>query len=159
MAALGAVLVVTGWRLVSLDHVKHLLHVHGRLPALIWAVTFVLVVATDLLTGVLVGLALSLVELIPYWRTLKLGVGQDQEGEVTRVSLKGSATFLTLTRLTAVLEALPDSRMVKLDLGALRGMDHTTAQMLNEWVARRRKHGAAVEVAGPEEYTRSLMPA
>lgn len=159
MAALGAVLVVTGWRLVSLDHVKHLLHVHGRLPALIWAVTFVLVVATDLLTGVLVGLALSLVELIPYWRTLKLGVGQDQEGEVTRVSLKGSATFLTLTKLTSVLEALPDSRAVKLDLGALRGMDHTTAQMLTEWLTRRRKHGAAVEVAGPDEFTRSLMPA
>ena len=159
MASLGAVLVVTGWRLVSLDHVKHLLHVHGRLPALIWAVTFVLVVATDLLTGVLVGLALSLIELIPYWRTLKLGVGQEQEGEVTRVSLKGSATFLTLTRLTSVLEALPDNRAIKLDLGALRGMDHTTAQMLNEWLARRRKHGAAVEVAGPDEYTRSLMPA
>lgn len=159
MAALGAVLVVTGWRLVSLDHVKHLLHVHGRLPALIWAVTFVLVVATDLLTGVLVGLALSLVELIPYWRTLKLGVGQQEEGEVTRVSLKGSATFLTLTRLTSVLEALPDSRPVKLDLDNLRGMDHTTAQMLNEWLARRRKHGAAVEVAGPDQFTRSLMPA
>lgn len=159
MAALGAVLVVTGWRLVSLDHVKHLLHVHGRLPALIWAVTFVLVVATDLLTGVLVGLALSLVELIPYWRTLKLRVGQQEEGEVTRVSLKGSATFLTLTRLTSVLEALPDSRPVKLDLDNLRGMDHTTAQMLNEWLARRRKHGALVEVAGPDQFTRSLMPA
>lgn len=157
MAALGAVLVVTGWRLVSLDHVKHLLHVHGRLPALIWAVTFVLVVATDLLTGVLVGLALSLIELIPYWRTLKLGVGQDQEGEVTRVSLKGSATFLTLTRLTSVLEALPENRAVKLDLGALRGMDHTTAQMLTEWLARRRSRGGAVEVAGPDQYTRSLL--
>lgn len=159
MAALGAVLVVTGWRLVSLDHVKHLLHVHGRLPALIWAVTFVLVVATDLLTGVLVGLALSLVELIPYWRTLKLGVGQREEGEVTRVSLKGSATFLTLTRLTSVLEALPDGRPVKLDLDDLRGMDHTTAQMLNEWLTRRRKHGAAVEVAGPDQFTRPLLPA
>lgn len=159
MAALGAVLVVTGWRLVSLDHVKHLLHAYGRLPALIWAVTFVLVVATDLLTGVLVGLALSLVELIPYWRTLRLGVGQQEEGEVTRVSLQGSATFLTLTRLTSVLEALPDSRAVKLDLGDLRGIDHTTAQMLNEWLARRRKSGAEVEVAGPDRFTRTLLPA
>jgi MFS superfamily sulfate permease-like transporter len=159
MAALGAVLVVTGWRLVSLDHVKHLLHAYGKLPALIWAVTFVLVVATDLLTGVLVGLALSLVELIPYRRSLKLGVGQQEEGEVTRVSLKGSATFLTLTKLTSVLEALPDGRPVKLDLDNLRGMDHTTAQMLHEWLARRRKSGAAVEVAGPDQFTRSLMPA
>src|SRR3546814_5911565 len=56
MAALGGVLVVTGWRLVSLKHVRHLLKAHGPLPAAIWAVTFVLVVSTDLLTGVLVGL-------------------------------------------------------------------------------------------------------
>lgn len=159
MAALGAVLVVTGWRLVSLDHVKHLLHVHGRLPALIWAVTFILVVATDLLTGVLVGLALSLVELLPFRRNLKLGLDQREEGEQTHIALAGSATFLSLAKLTSVLEGLPESRRVRLDLGGLKGMDHTTAQMLNEWLARRRKRGAEVELAGPVQFTRSLTAA
>lgn len=159
MAALGGVLVVTGWRLVSLDHVRHLLHVHGRLPALIWATTFVLVVATDLLTGVLVGLALSLVELLPYRRSLKLGVGQRHEGETTHLTLKGTATFLSLARLNAVLEALPDNRAVRLDLDGLHGMDHTTAQTLGEWLARRRRSGSSVEVAGSERVTRSLAMA
>lgn len=159
MAALGAVLVLTGWRLVSLDHVRHLLHVHGRLPALIWAVTFVLVVATDLLTGVLVGLALSLIELLPFRRHLKLRVGQRHEADVTHVTLKGAATFLSLTRLNSVLEALPDNRPVRLDLDELKGMDHTTAQMLGEWLTRRQKRGVPVEVAGPAEMTRSLAKA
>ncbi|MEO5587085.1 MAG: SulP family inorganic anion transporter [Novosphingobium sp.] len=159
MAALGGVLVVTGWRLVSLEHVRHLLHVHGRLPALIWAVTFVLVVTVDLLTGVLVGLALSLVELIPHWRSLKLRVGQEHDGDVTHVALRGTATFLSLTRLNAVLESLPDSRTVRLDLGALKGMDHTAAQTLGEWLARRRKRGVPVDVTGPQEFTRPLAGA
>ncbi|MGC8020657.1 hypothetical protein ACP3WW_23365, partial [Salmonella enterica] len=70
MAALGAILVVTGVRLVSLAHVRHLFHSYGVLPALIWAVTLVVVVAEDLLTGVLVGIALSLLELVPHVRRL-----------------------------------------------------------------------------------------
>ena len=156
MAALGGVLVVTGWRLVSLDHVRHLLHAHGRLPAAIWVVTFVLVVATDLLTGVLVGLALSLIELLPYRRSLKLGVEEREAEETTHVSLKGSATFLSLARLTSVLERLPDHRPVRLDLHALNGMDHTTAQSMSEWLARRKRGGAKVEVAGPEDIVRPL---
>ena len=159
MAALGAVLVVTGWRLVSLDHVRHLLHNHGRLPVVIWAVTFVLVVATDLLTGVLAGLALSLLELLPYRRNLKLGVNTRADSEVTHLELTGAATFLTLPRLNSVLENLPPDRPVRLDLDALRGMDHTTAQALTEWLARRRQGGAPVRVEGPEELTRSLIAA
>ncbi len=39
MAALGAILVVTGWRLVSLSHAKHLFSHYGILPAFIWAAT------------------------------------------------------------------------------------------------------------------------
>lgn len=154
MAALGGVLVVTGWRLVSLDHVRHLFKVHGALPAAIWAVTFVLVVATDLLTGVLVGLALSLIELLPFRRNLKLGVEERHEDDVTHVALKGSATFISLTRLNSVLESLPLARKVRLNLDALHGMDHTTAETLGEWLARKRKHGAAVEVSGPDHLTR-----
>ncbi len=156
MAALGGVLVVTGWRLVSLDHVRHLFKVHGLLPAAIWAVTFVLVVATDLLTGVLVGLALSLLELLPFRRNLKLGLAERQDGETTHVTLQGSATFISLTRLNAVLEALPLTRAVRLNLDALHGMDHTTAQTLGEWLARRRKLGTPVEVSGPDHLIRPL---
>ena len=55
-AALAGVLVVTGWRLVSLRHVQDLLREHGRLPVAIWVATFVGVIATDLLTGVMIGL-------------------------------------------------------------------------------------------------------
>src|SRR3546814_6718689 len=45
MATLGTVLVVTGWRLVKLDHAPELLTHHGLLPVVIWATTLILVVA------------------------------------------------------------------------------------------------------------------
>lgn len=156
MAALGGVLVVTGWRLVSLQHVRHLLKAHGLLPAAIWAVTFVLVVTSDLLTGVLVGLALSALELLPHARDLRFRVHEHQDGEETRVALQGAATFVGLTRLNAVLEKQQADRSIHLDLGHVRTMDHTTAEALSEWIVRRRQAGREDRVTGPEAILRPL---
>ena len=159
MAALGGILVVTGWRLVSVTHVRHLFQNYGLLPAAIWAVTFVLVVATDLLTGVLVGLALSLLELIPHAKNLKLKVDEDHAEERSHVKLHGAATFISLTRLTAILEKIPAGRAVHIDLHALRGIDHTTAEMVREWMSRRRQAGHKVHVDGSDEMVGRLSPA
>ena len=156
MAALGGVLVVTGWRLVSLSHVRHLFHNYGAFPAAIWAVTFVLVVTTDLLTGVLAGLALTVLELAPHFRNLKLNVEEHEAGEATRLALGGGATFLGLTRLNKVLEKLPHGRPVHLDLGQLKVMDHTTAETISEWLNRRRQSGHADRVTGPAPILRPL---
>jgi MFS superfamily sulfate permease-like transporter len=150
MAALGGILVVTGWRLVSLSHVRHLFTNYGLLPAAIWAVTFILVVMTDLLTGVLVGLALSVVELVQHRKSLSLKVEEEEADDAQRVRLEGSATFISLTRLTHVLERIPNGRAVHLDLHRLRGIDHTSAEMVREWVARRLGGGQKVTFAGSD---------
>ena len=156
MAALGGVLVVTGWRLVSLKHVQHLLKAHGYLPAAIWAVTFILVVTTDLLTGVLVGLGLSLVELLPHGHNLGLKVHEHEDEAGPRLELHGAATFLGLTRLNAVLERQPADRPVHLDLDRVRAMDHTTAETLSEWISRRRQRGHQDRVTGPASILKPL---
>ncbi len=158
MAALGGVLVVTGWKLVSVKQVRHLFRVHGFLPALIWTATFLLVVTTDLLTGVLVGLALSVVELLPHVRNLKFRVGEQSLGDAVGLKLEGAATFLGLTRLTNALEQLPPGRAVHVDMNDVHMIDHTTAEMLSEWVVRRRMRGDDVRVAGAESLVRSIAP-
>ncbi len=150
MAALGGVLVVTGWRLVSLSHVRHLYDSYGVLPAVIWATTFILVVTVDLLTGVLVGLSLKLLELIPHIRSLRLKVHEDDEGEERDVRLHGSATFLSLTGLTQKLESVPMSRKVRVHLDQVTGIDHTSAEQIREWVGRRKKLGSDVTFSGPD---------
>ncbi|WP_294393353.1 SulP family inorganic anion transporter [uncultured Sphingomonas sp.] len=148
MAALGGILVVTGWRLVSFSHARHLFQNYGVLPAVIWAATFVMVVATDLLTGVLVGLGLSMLELLPHARRLGLKVDTDHAGEESRVALAGTATFVTLPKLTRALEELPNDRPLRLDLERLHAVDHTSAEMLRDWLHRRRKAGNTVELSG-----------
>lgn len=159
MAALGGVLVVTGWKLVSLKQVRRLFEVHGFMPALIWVATFTLVVTTDLLTGVLVGLALSALELVPHLRNLRFRVGEQTVGETVRLELEGAATFLGLTRLTNALEQVPVAKPVHVDLDRVHAMDHTTAEMLTEWLARRKQRGNAVTVSGPAPLLKTLAHA
>jgi MFS superfamily sulfate permease-like transporter len=150
MAALGGILVVTGFRLVSVSHVTHLFRHYGILPAIIWVATLVTVVAEDLLTGVLVGLGLSLLELIPHIRRLNLRVDA-QHGEAnSHVALDGAATFVMLPKLTRTLEEVPPNSRLTLDLARLTAIDHTSAEMLNDWLQRRRAAGMRVALAGAE---------
>ena len=127
--------------------------------SLIWAVTFILVITTDLLTGVLVGLALSAVELFQHRRSLRLKVDEEETDGARRVSLEGSATFVSLTRLTHILERIPVAAIVHLDLHRLRGIDHTSAEMMREWVVRRKVTGQPVVLAGPDDIVARLAPA
>lgn len=150
MAALAAVLVVTGWRLVHVGHVTQLFRNYGVLPALIWATTLIVVVAEDLLTGVLVGIALSLLELIPHAKRLKLRVHSEQEGDAHAIRLNGVASFLTLPKLSAALDEAPPTAPVELDVRALHAIDHTSAEMIRDWYARRVKAGVATRFNGAE---------
>jgi MFS superfamily sulfate permease-like transporter len=147
-AALAGVLVVTGWRLVSLDHVRHLFSRYGLLPAMIWAATFVMVVATDLLTGVLVGMALTLVELVPHLRRMRLRIDERALGEQEReVTLEGAATFVQLPRITKALDAVPDGGVVRLDTRGLSCLDHTCTEVLSEWLKSKARTGTRVELS------------
>lgn len=148
MAALGAILVVTGIRLVSLDHVKHLFRDYGALPALIWATTLTVVVAVDLLTGVLVGIALSMLELIPHLKRLRLKVDSDADADGHAITLNGTATFLTLPKLSAALDQVPAASPVRLDVRNLHNVDHTSAELLRDWLARRKAMGGQVTMDG-----------
>ncbi|MGK9230117.1 STAS domain-containing protein [Inquilinus limosus] len=150
MASLAGVLVVTGWRLVSLKHVRELLHRHGVLPAAIWAATVVMVVATDLLTGVLVGLGLSLLEVVPHLRRLPLRIGRrDLPSGETELRLEGAATFLQLPVLLRTLEALPAGATVRVDAGRLAHIDHTSMETIADWAERWTASGARVELHEP----------
>ena len=146
-AALAGVLIVTGWRLISLRHVRELLHRHGALPVGIWAATVAMVVGTDLLTGVLVGLGLSLVEIVPHLRKLPLRILQQQTapGE-TEVQFAGAATFVELPRLHGALEQMPHGSIVRLNMQQLSHMDHTCVELISEWAQRRTELGTRVEL-------------
>jgi MFS superfamily sulfate permease-like transporter len=148
MAALGAILVVTGFRLVSVKHATHLFRDYGALPVLIWAATLVMVVTTDLLTGVLVGIGLTMLELIPNLHRLRLRVYEGREADTHAITLDGTATFVTLPKLSETLDRVPAGTPVRIDASRLDAVDHTSAEMLRDWFQRRRASGHPVEITG-----------
>jgi MFS superfamily sulfate permease-like transporter len=147
---------VTGARLISLKHVTHLFSHYGVLPALIWVATFVLVVTTDLLTGVLAGIALSLVELAPHVRRLNLKVATAHNDERSHVSLDGAATFLSVPKLNKTLDALPEGKPLTLELHKVPAIDHSCAELLREWLGRQRKRGVDVTLLGSPKHLERL---
>lgn len=159
MAALAGVLVVTGWRLVSLQHARHLFQNYGPLPVVVWAGTLIMVVATDLLTGVLVGLALSLLEVLPHFRSLRLRMAERQDGEVQELALDGAATFVSLPMLSARLEALPNSGALRLNFANLAHIDHTCAELVREWIARKKRSGVKVDIEGANQHLQRFVVA
>lgn len=148
MATLGAILVVTGWRLVSVRHARHLYRDYGVMPVTIWATTLVMVVATDLLTGVLVGIALTTLELVPHLRRLRLRVFEATENGAHAITLDGAATFVSLPKLAETLDRVPTGTPVRIDASRLDAVDHTSAEMLRDWFQRRRAGGNDTELTG-----------
>ncbi len=115
---------------------------------MIWVTTLVMVVATDLLTGVLTGLALSMLELLPHWRHAKLDVQCDRNGNDVALKLSGRATFLCLPKLTRILDSVPSGGHIRLDIAELALLDHTCAEVMTDWVQRKRASGARIELVG-----------
>jgi MFS superfamily sulfate permease-like transporter len=149
-ASLAGILVVTGWRLISLHHVRALMHRHGFLPVVIWTATVAMVVATDLLTGVLIGLALSLIEVVPHVRRMPLRVLQRRTGPTeTEIELSGAATFVHLPRLSRALEQVPYGDLVRLKTEQLAHIDHTCIELISEWAGRNASSGMRIQIDDP----------
>ncbi|MGW1892001.1 SulP family inorganic anion transporter [Streptomyces sp. NPDC002004] len=147
VAALAGLLVHAGCKLVPVREIGPLWRAH-RGEAVVLAVTAGAIVVGNLFEGVLLGLALAVAKTA--WDISQVQVETDDRGAaglVVRVS--GNATFLRLPKLLDALEALPDDRAVRLELGGLRHVDHACAAALDRWIAGR--EGAAVaEAAGRE---------
>ncbi|MBY3342174.1 SulP family inorganic anion transporter [Rhizobium laguerreae] len=148
LTALAAVLLVTGWRLISLHHVRHLFEHHGLVPVGIWAVTVAMVVLQDLLVGVALGLALSILEILPYLRR-KLVIRHAEIDDEIHVRLRGAVTCKDVPALLSTFEGLPNGRKVNIIGKHLFYMDHTSAETISEWLRRETKSGRIVEIHPP----------
>ncbi|MFH8394494.1 MULTISPECIES: SulP family inorganic anion transporter [unclassified Streptomyces] len=138
VAALAGLLVHAGCKLVPVREVRALWRGHrGEVGVL--TVTAVAIVLGNLFEGVLVGLALAVAKTA--WDISHVHVETEDRGAAGLVvRVVGNATFLRLPKLLDALEALPRDRVVRLELGGLRHVDHACAAALDAWAAGR-DHG------------------
>ena len=132
VACLAGILVYTGIKMVNLGQVKELA-TYGRGTALVYLATTLAIVATDLLTGVLIGFALSLLRLALQSSRLKVGLEPHEDEGKMLLSLEGSATFLRVPSMARTLDRLPPNTELHLDVARLRHVDHACLELLRDW--------------------------
>ena len=130
-ACLGGILVYTGYKLVNIQNIRHL-STYGRLPVLIYAATVIGIVVEDLLTGVLIGVALTTLKLIYKVTHLDVRVDLDSEENRVDVHLLGAATFLKLPKLASAFESIPPNSEVHVHLDRLMYIDHSCLDLIAE---------------------------
>ena len=149
LSALAAILVFTGYKLAYPKIVPTLLK-FGRGEVVIYFVTIIMIVATNLLEGVLVGLGLSLIKLL--YAFSHLDVGKDENAAENRVDLhlKGSATLIRLPKLAAELEALKPGAQVHVHIGELDYIDHACLDLLSNWDKQHAASGGSLTIEWDE---------
>ena len=142
-ASLAAVLVFTGLKLVDIKAARELAK-YGKSEALIFIVTCVMIVVTDLLTGVLVGVGLSIAKLLYVFTHLKIEVKDDAAGNRTDLHLTGAATFLRLPKIAAVLETVRPNTTLHVHLDRLTYVDHACLDLFMNWEQQHDATGGAL---------------
>ena len=87
------------------------------------------------LTGVLAGLALSLVESVRHLRRPGFRLREIDTGAATELRLAGTATFLRLPQLLSAVEGVPTGRDVRIRTRGLWHIDHAFASALQQLAA------------------------
>ena len=151
LAALGAMLVFTGYRLASPKEFVHMYHV-GREQLVIYVATIVGVLATDLLVGIGIGILVKvlihLVNGVPIASLFRLRVDVETGEEGSTVAVKDSAVFSTWIGLKRRLEGLRGNSPVTVDLSETSLVDHTVMERLHEVKKEFEEGGASLEIQG-----------
>lgn len=155
LAALGAMLVYTGCRLASPAEFKHQWAI-GREQLVVFVATIIAVLATDLLSGIAVGILVKIViHLIngaSLGSLLSLRADESSEGGGTTVAVRRAAVFSTWIGLKKRLEALKADGPVVVDLSDTRLVDHTVMQRLREMEQEFSEDGAKLEIRGLDDH-------
>jgi len=157
-SCLGALLVYTGYKLVDVNHIRHLA-TYGRFPVVIYAATLIGIVATDLLTGVIVGIVLSIVKLL--YKVSYLGVRVVRSSGRMEIHLSGSATFFNVPKLAALLESVEPGTEVAMYFDGLAYIDHSCLDLITHWKEQHEKTGSHLYIEWDglmERYSRLGTP-
>ncbi|AGL19937.1 bifunctional SulP family inorganic anion transporter/carbonic anhydrase [Actinoplanes sp. N902-109] len=141
LAALAAVLVVVGLRLVSLAQIKAYRR-HRELPT--YLITALGVIFTDLLTGVALGMATAVLIMLMRLARCEITRTSPAEGHWT-VTITGTLAFVGAGRVARELSAVPPGAVVELDLH-LDYLDQGAFEAIQDWKAAYLRGGGEVHV-------------
>jgi MFS superfamily sulfate permease-like transporter len=142
-ASLAGILVVTGFKMIELDHIKAL-RKYGKLPMVIFYATLAGIIFTDLLTGVLLGIFLTALTLMYKVSRLKVFFKRETDARRINIYLEGTATFVQLPKLARSLDRVPPNVDFYLHVDKLLYIDHSCLDFLTTWTKQQEQKKSTV---------------
>lgn len=157
LTALSAILIVTGYNLTAPNVWRKTKDI-GLEQIVIFAVTVITTLATDLLIGVVVGIltkaVIHLLSGAPLRSFFKADVSvlTIDENRV-RVMIRPVAIFSNYLSIKSCLEKVPTGKQLEIDLEDLVLIDHTALEHLHHFEQEYERTGGSVKIVGLEKLT------
>lgn len=155
VASLAAMLIFVGFRLAAPKEFVHVYHI-GKEQLLIFIVTVIATISTDLLigvgTGILLKLILQLISGVPLRYIFRQPIKMSISEEEYLLEVSGAATFSNLLNIKKHLDKVPAGSNVRIDLEKSRYVDHTVLENLHNYKREHELGGGQFQVTGIERH-------
>lgn len=154
LSALAAILIITGFKLANPQIFKEMWH-DGRTQFLPFVITIAAILLTDLLTGVIFGLAISIFFILHnnLRRPLRRVMEKHAVGDVLRIELASQVSFLNRPVLEKALFDVPRGGRVIIDARNSSYIDPDVRNLLAEFRDLTAKsHGVEVGFLGVKDH-------
>ncbi len=154
-AALGAMLVFTGFRLAAPREFAHMLHI-GREQLFVFLTTIAVTIVEDLLWGIIAGIiVLMLMHIVngaPVSVLFKPRVVTHDEGDSVRLAVQGAAVFSNYIGIKNRVLAIDPLKHVIVDFSGARVVDHSVMQSMEGLTADFTRQGRRFVATGLEHH-------
>lgn len=131
LASLAAILVLVSYSLIDFKDFKRLYKVN-RVEFVISIITLILVVTTDIFTGVLVGIIIASAKSLKDLSKFKSRYDYLGDGNI-ELKLEGSLNFINSHKLNNLLNSVPEENRVVFNMNRLHYVDHSCFEIISSW--------------------------
>ncbi|MGB5349917.1 MAG: SulP family inorganic anion transporter [Polyangiales bacterium] len=146
LASLAAILLVIGYRLARVSLFKAMWR-EGFWQFVPFIVTIVGLVFTDLLTGIMLGMAVAFFEILIFNYQLNFYREQTSAGSFT-IRLTEHMTFLNKASLKRLLREIPPSSALTIDMSSTQILDHDVREVIEDFAAHAEADGIDLTILG-----------
>jgi MFS superfamily sulfate permease-like transporter len=152
LAVLAAILIHTGFKLAH-PHIFRDAYRIGAKYALPFAITVMAILATDLLVGITIGLAVgAFFVLLDSWsHAYSYHLEESADHHRVHLVLAEEVTFLNKARINQALQELPPKSVVTVDASRTKHLDHDVVELLHDFHDTARTKGIMLRLIGVPE--------
>lgn len=142
-ACLAAILVYTGYKLVNIQMARTIYN-FSRGEFIVYAVTVIAIISTNLLEGILIGVAVSLLKNVYKLARFKIQLIEQPENNKAIIKITGNLSFLRLPQVANIIENLKPGLNLNVIFEHTNLVDHAIIDLLIGWSNRYIKSGGQV---------------